>query len=90
MDLSTERGLSVVLHAIPGITLSGNVQEQPGGQQRDNLDVTASLWCKRSAICIRAWPYQLPATSKKPNPLPFLCPDKVSIGIAFRAKVAVL
>lgn len=57
-------GLPMVLHARLGTTLSGNNQEQPGGQQRDNLDVTTSLWCKRSAVRTSAWPYQLGARPK--------------------------
>ena len=59
-----ECGLSMVFHASPGTTLSGNIQEQPGGQQRDSLDVTASLWCERSAVWTPAWAYQVDARSK--------------------------
>lgn len=74
-------GLFMTFHASPGSKLSGNIQEWPGGQQRDSLDVTTSLWCERSAV----WSYQLAARSKN-KPLPILCPDKVSTGIAFRCR----
>lgn len=60
-----ECGFSMAFNGIPGTTLLGNIQEQPGGQQRDSLHIAPSLWCERTSVCTPAWPYQLAARPKK-------------------------
>lgn len=66
-------GSSMAFNGIPGTTLSGNIQEQPEGQQRDSLHIAPSLWCERTAVCTPAWPYQLASRPKK-QALPHFMP----------------